>query len=939
MRLFFIVISLGFMSLYLAQPSLQNNNWMFGATAVGPGVTPAPGPSLNFTNCNPIVENDSPGAQFEGQTAISNSQTGDLLFYSSGSQVRNALGQIMPGGNLVGTSNSISQNLIVKKPGSSNLYYLFTPETQAGIIISTTNPGINGFSYTLIDMSLAGGLGAVVSNGNLLQPFENCEMVTGVYHDNGQDIWIIGHKYGSNTFFAYLLTSAGINPTPIYSSVGPTIITNGTSNYANSNYDAVGELKASPDGTKLAFTTFYNGYTCLFNFDKTNGVVSNPIPLNLGSAGYGTSFSQDNSKLYFSRVDATQGGVSFLNNGSIVQFDISVLSQAAIQASMYVVFSSTTGFRSLKLGPNGKLYAARTTLVSGGNGASYLAVINNPNLAGAACNFVNDGVFIGANKGRWGLNNVIEDFYTCVDFNFTLGPDVYKCPGASVTLSAPPNQGTYLWNNGASTANLTVTQPGTYWVTVTGPSGSGSDTIVVSNYPTPTVNIIGATGVCPGNTTTLLSSPNFVTYQWSNGQQTPNITVGPGTYWLTATNSNGCVATDTFTLLEWPTPLISILGNTNVCAGYTTELSVNSALSNFQWNNGLQSQNIVVGPGTYWLTAADANGCIATDTFTVEQWPNPVINILGNTTVCTGYTTELTVSAAFTNYQWSNGAQTQNINVGPGTYFLTTTDANGCMANDTITVSESPNPVISVLGNTYVCAGQQVLFQANPGFSSYQWSNGQNTAAIYLGAGTYSLTVVDSLGCQASQEVTVIESAPTAEITSSVVQAYSNNPIELQSTSTPGLFPITSWNWSFGDGSFSELENPIQSYTQAGNYTITLVVTDEFGCTDTASYVIVFDPDFVFYIPNSFTPDGDGINQIFLPVFSGGIDAANYQMLIFNRWGEIIFESQDPTIGWDASFSLNGNPCQAGTYTYVVSFKVPSSSEQKTISGHVNLIR
>jgi gliding motility-associated-like protein len=939
MRLFIFAISLGFMSLCFAQASLQNSNWMFGATAIGPGVPQTPGPSLNFSNCNPVVENDSPGAQFEGQTAISNSQTGDLLFYSSGSQVRNALGQIMPGGNLIGTSNSISQNLIVKKPGSSTLYYLFTPETQAGIIISTTNPGINGFSYTLIDMSLAGGLGAVVSNGNLLQPFENCEMVTGVYHDNGQDIWIIGHKYGSNTFFAYLLTSAGINPTPIYSSVGPTIITNGTSNYANSNYDAVGELKASPDGTKLAFTTFYNGYTCLFNFNKTNGVISNPIPLNLGSAGYGTSFSPDNSKLYFSRVDATQGGVSFLNNGSIVQFDISILSQAAIQASMYVVYSSSTGFRSLKLGLNGKLYAARTTLTNGGNGASYLAVINNPNLAGAACNFVNDGVFIGANKGRWGLNNVIEDFYTCVDFNFTLGPDVYKCPGASVTLSAPPNQGTYLWNTGASTANITVTQPGTYWVTVTGSSGSGSDTIVVSNFPTPTVNIIGATGVCPGNTTALLSSPNFVTYQWSNGLQTPNITVGPGTYWLTATNSNGCVATDTFTLLQWPTPLISILGNTNVCAGYTTELSVNSALSNFQWNNGLQTQNIVVGAGTYWITAADANGCVATDSFTVEQWPIPVINILGNTIVCAGNITELSASATFTNYQWSNGAQTQNTFVGPGTYWLTATDANGCVANDTITVVESPNPVISILGNTYVCTGQEVLFEANPGFASYTWSNGQNTAAVYLGAGTYSLTVVDSLGCQASQEVTVIESAPTAEITSSINQPYTNGPIQLQSTSTAELFALTSWYWNFDDGNFSNLENPLHTFVEAGSYNITLVVTDELGCSDTASYLIAYDPDFVLYIPNSFTPDGDGLNQLFLPVFSGGIDQSSYQFTIYNRWGEIIFETRDPNKGWDGTFSPQDTPCQSGTYTYIVSVTVPSLDEQKLIQGHVNLIR
>lgn len=942
MRLFTIAFLLIFMKLsyYLAQPlpSLQNSNWIISGINVGPNVVQTPGPSLDFTNCAPIVENYSAGYQYEGQTAISDSQTGNLLFYSSGSQVRNALGQVMPNGNVVGTSNSISQNLIVKKPGANTLYYLFTPETQAGGIISTVNPGLNGFSYSIIDMSLAGGLGSVVSSGNLLQPFQNCEMVTGVYHDNGQDIWIIGHKYGSNTFFVYLLTASGINPTPVYSSVGPTIFTSGTSIYANSKYDAVGELKASPDGTKLAFTTFYNGFTCLFDFDKSSGVVSNPIPLSLGSAGYGTSFSPDNTKLYFSRVDPTQGGVNFLNNGSIVQFDITSNSQASIQASMYVVYSSTTGFRSLKLGLDGKLYAARTTLVNGGNGASYLAVINNPNQAGAACNFVNDGLFIGQNKGRWGLNNVIEDFYTCGAFNFSLGADITKCPSASVTLNAPPNQTSYLWSNQATTQSITVNQPGTYWVTVSGPNGVGSDTIVVTDFPAPVVNIYGAQGVCQGTTTTLVASPNF-TYIWSNGIQTQNNTVGPGTYWLTATNSNGCVAYDTVTLIEFPTPVINFSGNATICAGQEANIQANSGFPTYQWSNGQSTSTVNLSTGIYTLTVIDNLGCQASDTIVVSNIASTPLEISGVLGVCEGNTTTLSVSSNFSNWLWNNGAQTQQIFVGPGTYGLSATDVNGCIVTDSVVVVEWPNPLISILGNTYVCTQQETLFQANAGFISYQWSNGQNSAAVYLGAGTYTLEVVDSLGCQANQEVTVIESAPTAEITSSVVQAFSNSPIQLQSTSTAGLFPITSWNWSFGDGSFSVLESPIQNYTQAGNYTVTLVVTDEFGCADTASYVISFDPDFVFYIPNSFTPDGDGINQTFLPVFSGGIDAANYQMLIFNRWGEIIFESQDPKVGWDATFSLNGNQCPIGTYTYLVSYKVPALKEQKTISGHVNLIR
>lgn len=870
MRLLSFFLILIFASLGLAQATLQNNNWMVGGTNVGPGVPQTPGPSLNFSNCTPTVFNNAPGAQFEGQTAISDPNTGALLFYSSGSQVRNALGQIMPNGNIVATSNSISQNLIVKKPGSNTLYYLFTPETQAGAIISTTNPGINGFSYSVIDMSLAGGLGAVVSNGNLLQPFQNCEMVTGVYHQNGQDIWIIGHKFGSNTFFAYLLTSAGVNPTPVYSSVGPTIITPGSNNYANSNYDAVGELKASPNGQKLAFTTFYNGYTCLFDFDKTNGAISNPIPLNLGSAGYGVSFSPDNSKLYFSRVDPSQGGVSFLNNGSIVQFDITSNSQATIQASMYIVYSSPTGFRSLKLGPNGKLYAARTTLTAGGNGASYLAVINNPNLAGAACNFVNDGVFIGLNRGRWGLNNVIEDSYTCGNFTFTLGPNINKCPGTAITLTAPSNQAIYQWNTGASSPSISITQPGTYWVTVSGPNGTGSDTIIVNDFPSPTVTISGDTSLCPGTTTEIIANPNF---------------------------------------------------------------------TNYLWNSGQQAQNIVVGPGTYWVMATDANGCQTYDTMNILAFPNPIINISGDSSVCQGFTTTLAASPNFSNYLWNNGMQTTNNTVGTGTYWVTATDINGCAATDTITVTELPIPSIDLLGNNFVCTEQLTPFEANAGFDNYLWSNGANSQNTNLGSGLNTLTVTDSAGCQATDSVFIYETAPSAIITTQESTTIYSDPIQLLSNTVAGLFPVSSWYWNFGDGNTSNLENPVYQYQQSGFYNIELIVTDELGCTDTTSYQILFDAAFVYYIPNTFTPDGNEINQIFLPIFSNGIDPENYRLSIYNRWGEVVFESLNPASGWDGSYGSNKNPCQTGIYTYVVSFSIPNENQSKTISGHVNLIR
>jgi gliding motility-associated-like protein len=111
------------------------------------------------------------------------------------------------------------------------------------------------------------------------------------------------------------------------------------------------------------------------------------------------------------------------------------------------------------------------------------------------------------------------------------------------------------------------------------------------------------------------------------------------------------------------------------------------------------------------------------------------------------------------------------------------------------------------------------------------------------------------------------------------------------------------------------------------------------GCSDSTSFYIGFDPGLVYYIPNTFSPDGDQFNQTFLPIFTSGIDSYNYQMLIYNRWGEIIFESLHPEIGWDGSFGLQGNPAQNGTYTYLITIKVPSIDKRQNIKGHVNLIR
>jgi hypothetical protein len=279
--------------------------------------------------------------------------------------------------------------------------------------------------------------------------------------------------------------------------------------------------------------------------------------------------------------------VSFLGNGSIVQFDISTYSQAAIQSSLYVVYSSSTGFRSLKLGPNGKLYAARTTLTSGGNGSSYIAVINNPNLAGAACNFVNDGVFIGMNRGRWGLNNVIEEFFTCNNFNFTLGPDINKCPGTSVTLAAPPNLGTYLWSNSATTQSITVSDAGTYVVTATDPNGCfGRDTVLVTVFADAVPDLGNDVTICSNQQATL-NPGNFNSYEWSpNGETTATINaVDADTYSVTVTDANNCTASFTLTVPSFTALKENVASNSVSVYPNPTNGILSVKIDNLQLNN------------------------------------------------------------------------------------------------------------------------------------------------------------------------------------------------------------------------------------------------------------------------------------------------------------------------------------------------------------------
>ena len=245
-----ILIIIFFLSILVSHAQREANIWYFGQNA-----------GLDFNSGSPIALTNGQLATDEGCATISNA-SGQLLFYTDGITVYNRNHTIMLNGTgLMGHPSSTQSATIVPKPGSSNLYYIFTTDNEH-------DP--NGFRYSIVDMNLDNGIGAVTSDKNVLVYTPTIENLGITKHGNDQDYWIITHGWNSNNFISYQLTSTGLNLSPIITSIGQ-VITGGLNDFV-----AAGTIKISPSGSKLAFTSV-SDIAQLFDFDNSTGVLNNPL--------------------------------------------------------------------------------------------------------------------------------------------------------------------------------------------------------------------------------------------------------------------------------------------------------------------------------------------------------------------------------------------------------------------------------------------------------------------------------------------------------------------------------------------------------------------------------------------------------------------------------------------------------------------------------------
>jgi gliding motility-associated-like protein len=514
------------------------------------------------------------------------------------------------------------------------------------------------------------------------------------------------------------------------------------------------------------------------------------------------------------------------------------------------------------------------------------------------------------------------------------------CQGDSVTIGVT-GASTYLWQPGNITDSAFVDFPAsTTTYTVIGTNSNGcSDTTTVTVTVTGAPVITASTSadtICTGGSVTLTSS-GAANYIWTPGNLSgSSVVVNPSantTY--TVIGSNGsCADTMTVDVAVTAGPTVSVTsGNASICPGSSATLTASGA-SAYVWSSGGTTATETVTPAstqTYTVTGTDANGCTATATYTVTVFTAPAVSISGSNSICIGDTVTLTASGA-TSYTWNTSATSTSISVNPSantTYTVTGTDANGCTATATYSVTVNNPPVATVSGTSGICEGTGAILTASGG-GTYTWSSGGSAAIENVNpTTTTTYTVTVSVGsCSDTATFTVVVfNGPTANAGADATINIGGNTI--LSGNGGGTY---SWSPSTGLDN-PNIQNPTATPTVTTVYVLTVV--DSNGCSsmDTVIVTVTLDCGELF-IPNIFSPNGDGHNDVLKVYGTPCVDDFTWQ--IFDRWGELVYESTDPAEEWDGTFK--GKELDPAVFVYKLKGTFITGLEFER-SGNVTLVK
>ncbi|MFZ9847558.1 MAG: TolB family protein, partial [Flavobacteriales bacterium] len=689
-----------------ANVNAQNEVWYFGGW-------PSKGLGLEFSG-NTLIQrnNESTPFYYEASSVVSDG-SGNVLFYSNGNNIYDKTHNLMTnGGGIIGSDEpagaqgSAPQGVVtVNMPGNPNIYYVFT----TGDAFQLTNWGgtNNGLHYNIVDLSV-GANGTVTSKNQVLLNGVTTPTTESMFAIAGScdTTWIVTHGAGNNIFYAFALTSTGVSNTPVTSTLGPTLVAN--------SEQSRGTIAFSPHGDRMAFGSGWGLY--LFDFDIKTGKVSNSQGIATTLPYYGTEFSPDGQKLYYTQF----------SNGDLFQYDICT-------QAITLVDGSANYYGELVTAPNGKIYCP----YNGFNGFSspWLAEIGNPNGNSTNWNFTankyNSGAGIGPglpqmyfspafiNKGNVQVD-VTKTFADTICTNTSL-----PCMSLTATPSVAGRRRSvpagYVDSHGTFDPTFNSGQDTTVVKVYFGMPGScvqeDSVTVVVAKCCQPIGTNAPSAPICPGDLLNLNTLITDGTGTWTIGTTPPpapgkaNATIvgsnfttklntNPGNYKVVFTMSNqlpGCQDTTNEIVNVKTSPTNAPDKTFEFCAGDSVLISAAVGPYDYSWSpgGGINATKMVKSAGNYYLTTTGSNSCISIDTIVVTQKSLPNVTPI-DTSVCAGGAVNISAPASNNNYYlWDDATTGANDNISTtGNHWVIIEGNNGC--RDTVFVEVNPGSPLNV---------------------------------------------------------------------------------------------------------------------------------------------------------------------------------------------------------------------------------------------------
>lgn len=441
------------------------------------------------------------------------------------------------------------------------------------------------------------------------------------------------------------------------------------------------------------------------------------------------------------------------------------------------------------------------------------------------------------------------------------------------------------------------------------------------------------TTLCSGASLILHAGNNFTSYAWQDGSTDSTLLVtAPGHYTVNTQDYCGNPYNSSVNIAYWPVLSSPYPSNLGKCLIDTLSLPLPTGFDSVYFqtpppdgrirNDSVQLFNLT--SSTYALEVRDDHGCQIGSNITVQIYAQPSIGIGNDRTICPGDSILLDPGPGLANYQWSTGSQNQTIWATSGAYWVQTVTADGCIDRASMELTNYPAPVARLDDDTVLCTGATRLLSPGDGFASYRWNDGSTNSTLPVGAtGQYWVNVTDAQGCSTADTVTIknIDPLPANFLPAdTTICQYGSEIIK-----PDGVF--SSYLWSDGSaGASISVKTP-------GLYT--LQVTDKYGCSGSDSILLTGKQCLIgCYVPSAFTPDGNGKNDSFRPLLYG--EVVGYKFAVFNRWGQLVFESTEPSRGWDGN--IQGVPQPAGTFVWYCYYQLQGEPQQMQ-KGTVLLIR